>query len=475
MDSKTTKLVDPLILPTVYNHLIAVPKYSNTFSNLEGYFCRRQTPVVNKTTSGAYSENFKLKNITPIVKSIVDFENNQIVTQITRYVRPNQLNEEDPAKHASNSLGYMELVDLNENKIRYLEIPRPPPNSNNSHEAWRSYDHINVTNEAEYLVDLSPTKKGNIYTLDFYGNIHEWETSSMNLKRSLDEWKKLIMDQQNKELKIEVFKDSPNSKLKEFKGPKHGKVDENNEPHVGGNTWAGGSGGFDTAGLGGVGGPYRLDSGHQVFQVSDEMKQNVPENVRKAAREMSEKAFRERLREINMSAFEHDLYTKYLDNVKKPIQQLRNILDGLEAKNKERQWLKNQTQGDLDDTKLVEAITGEKNVYRRRGDDPHADNAFNMEKPKRLKLIVDVSGSMYRFNGVDNRLERELESVLMVMESFSGFENKIVYDIIGHSGDGYNIKFADAAAPPKNEAERLKVLKTMIAHSQFCSSGGRCF
>jgi len=25
-------------------------------------------------------------------------------------------------------------------------------------------------------------------------------------------------------------------------GPKHGKVDENNAPHVGGNTWAGGTG-----------------------------------------------------------------------------------------------------------------------------------------------------------------------------------------------------------------------------------------
>jgi hypothetical protein len=32
--------------------------------------------------------------------------------------------------------------------------------------------------------------------------------------------------------------------------PKHGKVDPANSPHVGGNTWAGGSGGADTAGLG---------------------------------------------------------------------------------------------------------------------------------------------------------------------------------------------------------------------------------
>lgn len=50
-------------------------------------------------------------------------------------------------------------------------------------------------------------------------------------------------------------------------GPKHGKEDEKNEPHVGGNTWAGGTGGRDTAGLGGKGGPYRLDKGHKVHQV----------------------------------------------------------------------------------------------------------------------------------------------------------------------------------------------------------------
>ena len=49
--------------------------------------------------------------------------------------------------------------------------------------------------------------------------------------------------------------------------PKKGRVDPSNAPHVGGNTWAGGSGGSDTAGLGGRGGPYRLDSGHPVTQV----------------------------------------------------------------------------------------------------------------------------------------------------------------------------------------------------------------
>lgn len=48
---------------------------------------------------------------------------------------------------------------------------------------------------------------------------------------------------------------------------------------MGGNTWAGGTGGRDTAGLGGKGGPYRLDAGHPVYQVSDWEKENVPEEV----------------------------------------------------------------------------------------------------------------------------------------------------------------------------------------------------
>lgn len=58
-------------------------------------------------------------------------------------------------------------------------------------------------------------------------------------------------------------------------------------------------GGRDTAGLGGKGGPYRLDAGHKVYQVSQAEKDAVPEEVRRAAREMAEKAFKERLVALN--------------------------------------------------------------------------------------------------------------------------------------------------------------------------------
>ena len=38
-------------------------------------------------------------------------------------------------------------------------------------------------------------------------------------------------------------------KVGDLDSPKHGKMDPDNAPHVGGNTWAGGTGGRDTAGI----------------------------------------------------------------------------------------------------------------------------------------------------------------------------------------------------------------------------------
>ena len=39
-------------------------------------------------------------------------------------------------------------------------------------------------------------------------------------------------------------------------------------------------------------------------------------------------------------------------------------------------------------------LTGERNVYKRRG--LPEEKGLNMTKPKHLTLLVDVSGSMYR-------------------------------------------------------------------------------
>ncbi|XP_075230942.1 von Willebrand factor A domain-containing protein c12.2 [Lycorma delicatula] len=252
--------------------------------------------------------------------------------------------------------------------------------------------------------------------------------------------------------------------------PKHGKVDPKGDPHVGGNTWAGGTGGRDTAGLGGKGGPYRLDAGHTVHQVSDEEKAAVPEHVKHAAREMAKKAFKQRLEEIKMSEYDATVYESFSSAVAKQVQALRVILSSVQAKSKERQWLRHQTSGELDDSKLIEGLTGEKNIFKRRAEKEPEPGTPQM-KPKRLKLVVDVSGSMYRFNGYDGRLDRELEAVVLLMEAFQGHESRFQYDIVGHSGEDVAIQFVHEKNPPTNNKQRLDIIKMMHAHAQFCMSG----
>lgn len=249
--------------------------------------------------------------------------------------------------------------------------------------------------------------------------------------------------------------------------PKHGKWDEKNEAHVGGNQWAGGTGGSNTAGLGGRGGPYRLDRGHKVHQVSDEAKAQVTEEAAKAAREMARKALQERLQEIKMSKDEWTMYQRFKGAIKEDISKLRSILDSTIAKSTERGWLKRQNHGEIDDSKLIDGVVGDKNIFKRRG---NVDDAPSQKK-KRLRFVMDCSGSMYRFNGYDERLIRCLEAALLVMESFEGLEARYDYSIVGHSGDTPCISLVNFGNPPKNENERMIVLQEMIAHSQFCESG----
>jgi MoxR-like ATPase len=78
-------------------------------------------------------------------------------------------------------------------------------------------------------------------------------------------------------------------------GPKEGKTDPKNEEHSGGNKWRGGTGGRDTAGLGGRGGFERVNSGHEIKQISNELKKDVPEHIKEQARVMAQKALAERL------------------------------------------------------------------------------------------------------------------------------------------------------------------------------------
>ena len=64
--------------------------------------------------------------------------------------------------------------------------------------------------------------------------------------------------------------------------------------------------------------------------------EQVPEHVKKAAREMNRKAFAEKLREIKMSEYDSQMYEQYSMGVRRQVQSIRNILDSLQAKSADR-------------------------------------------------------------------------------------------------------------------------------------------
>lgn len=250
--------------------------------------------------------------------------------------------------------------------------------------------------------------------------------------------------------------------------PKFGKWDDKNEEHVGGNQWAGGTGGSNTAGLGGRGGPFRLDRGHKVHQVSDEAKAAMTEEAKEAARKMAREALEKRLKEIEMKEDDWDMYKQFRDPIRKDVVTLKAILQQADLKQEEKGWIRRQSHGELDDGKLVDGVTGDKYIYKRRG---KMDDDSPQMGPKRIRLVVDLSASMYRFNGYDNRLTRALQVTNMMMESFEGMDERFDYSIVGHSGDSPCIPLVAFGNPPKNEKQRLKILRTMIAHTQYCDSG----
>ncbi|KAJ7860618.1 AAA domain-containing protein [Mycena olivaceomarginata] len=267
--------------------------------------------------------------------------------------------------------------------------------------------------------------------------------------------------------KIQDAKFEP--KNTELGEPKEG--DHDDKEHSGGNKWAGGTGGRDTAGLGGRGGYKRLYKGGNIKQVSDELKQQVPDHVREKAREMARQELQRRLEELDMSVSQAAGYGELLNATEAHMVSLYDLLEHLAAKEEERVWVKRQTDGELDDSRLTEGLTGEATVYKRRGmEKPELGRP--QIKPKRIRFVFDLSASMYRFQ-YDGRLQRSMETAVMLMETFDRLsrKEKYVWDMYAHSGDGADISLVDALKPPADMKDRWKVVEKMSMIPQYAFAG----
>lgn len=214
----------------------------------------------------------------------------------------------------------------------------------------------------------------------------------------------------------------------------------------------------------------RNSSRHTTTILSQMQRQSASDaqNVLRQARELVARASSGARVELDLNELEVATYDEIYESVEPLISQLRVVLQSVEAKEKERVWLRNKTSGEMDDARLVDLAIGEKNVFKQRG---IRDESLLVQRlPKRLSVVVDVSGSMAYFNS-DLRLDRLCATVVMLMEALVGLEHKYTYEIVGHSGETHHLPLVDFGVPPRNRKERLAVVQSMVAHAAVCQSG----
>merc|ERR1719195_2076136 len=90
---------------------------------------------------------------------------------------------------------------------------------------------------------------------------------------------------------------------------------------------------------------------------------------------------------------------------------------------------------------------------------------------RKICFVMDCSGSMYRFNGLDGRLNRMLDATCLILETMASHLDRYDYSILGHSGETAKVEFVPFGKPPENRGEYLKILQRMLAHTQFCMAG----
>lgn len=108
-------------------------------------------------------------------------------------------------------------------------------------------------------------------------------------------------------------------------------------------------------------------------------------------------------------------------------------------------------------------------MFKRRGTPDDVNNNPIQKEPIVIRMIVDISASMYRFNSYDQRLERLLEATLMMMETLKD-DRRFQLHLIGHNGTSAKIPLVNPSTK-MDEKTQLQVLECMVANTQYTYAG----
>ncbi|GBG25911.1 von Willebrand factor A domain-containing protein 8 [Hondaea fermentalgiana] len=363
-----------------------------------------------------------------------------------------------------------------------------------------------------FLTELSATT---ILTVDCLGTARVWLVDELAIRQAFADWRKLVGRAEDEPLKL-LFENDDERKKKygiadeddgdgdgEGEGEGQGKGKGKGKGKGSGDGEGDGDGDGGGGGSGDGGGPGQLSSGggggsmsgqargktldqlgdlpdpsDEEFQQIEnpgaaEMREaqtdEIASSVKRETEEFKREEWLQFLQKLDMSEHDAEKYDKYKEAVKTEVRELRVTLEGLEANDTERIWLKNQVTGDIDDSKLIDGLTGERAIYKRRSD-LSPDSALFQAKPKRISFVFDASMSMTRY-AADGRLQRSLEATTMILEAVKGMEHRFDIAMSAHSGDTAHLPLVDFGKPPRTDKERLNVVRQIYAHAEMCESG----
>ncbi|CAG8694960.1 23310_t:CDS:10, partial [Gigaspora rosea] len=285
------------------------------------------------------------------------------------------------------STGYLELFNPIQKILWRIILPLSIPgvDKTNSLLSATGHQYMQGDRMAASLLELP---NGDLLTMDNSGIARIWQVDAGELVKAANAWKKLVGNIDQRTLSI-IYNDP------------EGNITNSTS-----------------------------ENGDVKNSIDGRAEPKQPLELTDAQRELHKMAMQKRLEQINMTQEDFELYRSYKADVQREIRELHVILESIEAKDKERIWLKNQSSGDVDDTKLIEGLTGDINIYKRRGEsDP--ESGFYQARPKKIYFVFDLSAS----------------------------------------GDSPNIEFVKKGEYPRTEKETFKILSRMHAHSQFCLSG----
>ena len=136
-----------------------------------------------------------------------------------------------------------------------------------------------------------------------------------------------------------------------------------------------------------------------------------------------------------------------------------------------RTWLTGKLHGELDESRLVDAVAGARAVFKARGEPATA--RAPAEATEAYQFCAHASASMARMNGWDGRMDRQVEAVCALMETLGSLEHKWEYQLRVHSGSTDDLELATFGAPPLSAEAKLDVVSRLTAHARGAQSGDR--